>query len=152
MTSGETVTGVRTPTGALTATPRNEAVEYTLNESLRRMMESVRADAIFGAAVEREGVTIIPCVSVQAGFGAGGGAGAGPTPANQATGAPTNQSVGSGIGGGGGARGRPVATIVLSQGHVRVLPVLDITRLAIAAMTTAGFFAAMIAWRARARS
>ena len=50
-------------------------------------------------------------------------------------------SGGSGIGGGGGAQGRPVAVIVVLQGRARVMPVVDVTKLMIAALTTLGFVA-----------
>lgn len=138
--------------GLVTEAMRNEAVERTLNESLRRMMDSVRPDGIFGATVERDGVTIIPCAEVWSSFGVGGGSGFGP--ANQARPAAAEggeaaagqamPSGGSGGGGGGGARGRPVAVIVTSEGKTRVLPVVDVTKLMIATMTTVGFVAFLV--------
>jgi uncharacterized spore protein YtfJ len=135
---------------------RAGAVGRTLDDGLRRMMDSVRPEGIFGPAVERDGVTVIPCAEVSAGFGMGGGGGFGPAPANQsgpgaASGAvgaqPSDGAVtaaGSGMGGGGGATGRPVAMIVISQGQARVQPVVDVTKLAIAALTTLGFSAFMV--------
>ncbi len=51
---------------------------------------------------------------------------------------------GFGFGGGGGAVGRPVAAIVIGPDGVKVRPVVDVTKIAIAAMTTwAGMFLAM---------
>ena len=50
-------------------------------------------------------------------------------------------SSGEGMGGGGAGRGRPVAVIVIGQDGVRVQPVPDVTRLALAGMTTVGFMA-----------
>lgn len=122
-----------------------EASENTLNDSLRRMIESVRPDAIFGAPIEREGVTIIPCSEVMTGFGMGGGSGYAPAPtssaseAEHATTPASGPSSGGGIGGGGGAQGRPVAVVVVAQGHARVLPVVDATKFLIAGLTTLGF-------------
>lgn len=127
------------------AAPSTQASEQTLNDSLRRMIESVRPEAIFGAPVEREGVTIIPCSEVMTGFGMGGGSGYGPAPTptgREAASATTPASVptgGGGIGGGGGAQGRPVAVVVIAQGKARVLPVVDATKFLIAGLTTLGF-------------
>jgi uncharacterized spore protein YtfJ len=128
----------REQTGGVIAT---EAPERTLNDALRRMIESVRPEAIFGAPIEREGVTIIPCAEVMTGFGMGGGTGYGPASMPTAS-AATPASVptgGGGIGGGGGAQGRPVAVVVIAQGRARVLPVVDATKFLIAGLTTLGF-------------
>jgi uncharacterized spore protein YtfJ len=126
-----------------TEVPQEQAAERTLNDSLRRMFDGVRSEAVFGSPVERQGATLIPCSEVAMVFGMGGGSGFGPSttsqieratrPADGATGG------GGGIGGGGGARGRPVAVVVVSGGDVRVLPVLDITKFMLAVLTTAGF-------------
>ncbi|HEU0027073.1 MAG TPA: spore germination protein GerW family protein [Ktedonobacterales bacterium] len=138
--------------GMVSEALRNEAVERTLNESLRRMLESVRPEGIFGATVERDGVTLIPCAEVWSSFGVGGGSGFGPATANRARAAEGGEAVsgqptasgGSGGGGGGGARGRPVAVVVTSEGKTRVVPVVDVTKLMVAGMTTLGFVAFMI--------
>jgi uncharacterized spore protein YtfJ len=126
-----------------TEVPQEQAAERTLNDSLCRMFDSVRPEAVFGSPIERQGATLIPCSEVVMGFGMGGGSGFGPIttgqtervtrPADGATGG------GSGIGGGGGAQGRPVAVVVISGGDVRVLPILDMTKFMLAALTTAGF-------------
>src|SRR5262249_58436772 len=60
-------------------------------------------------------------------------------------------SGGGGVGGGGGAQGRPVAMVVVSHGEVRVLPVVDVTKLTLAALTTVGF-AGLWALQALART
>lgn len=130
---------------ATTEVPQELAAERTLNDSLRRMIDSVRVEAIFGSPIEREGVTIIPCSEVMAGFGMGGGSGVGPATTGQTEHATTPSegatASGGGIGGGGGAQGRPVAVVSISQGGARVLPVVDVTKFLLAAMTTAGFLA-----------
>jgi uncharacterized spore protein YtfJ len=154
MTMNTTMTATGEQTGGqLTQAPRNEAVERTLQDALRRMMDSVRPESIFGAVIERDGVAVIPCAEVSAGFGMGGGAGVGPAPANQpqsaATGEtagaqPTATAGGSGMGGGGGAMGRPVAMIVIAEGRARVTPVVDVTKVALAALTTLGFSAFLV--------
>jgi uncharacterized spore protein YtfJ len=126
-----------------TEVPQEQTAERTLNDSLRRMFDSVRSEAVFGSPIERQGATLIPCSEVMMGFGMGGGSGFGPVttreteratrPADGAT------NGGGGFGGGGGARGRPVAVVVVSGGDIRVLPVLDRTKVMLAVLTTAGF-------------
>jgi uncharacterized spore protein YtfJ len=126
---------------------QDQAAERTLSDSLARMIDRVGAGAIFGAPVEREGVTIIPCSEVMIGFGMGGGSGFGPATTGSAERAtePTEganvATGGGGIGGGGGAQGRPVAIVAISEGKARVLPVVDVTKFMLAALTSAGFVA-----------
>jgi uncharacterized spore protein YtfJ len=164
-TMGERLGSGEQTRGLVAEALRNDTVDRALNESLRRMMDSVRPDGIFGAAVERDGVTLIPCAEVRSSFGVGGGSGIGPAPANQAkaaqggeaTGAEATSgqpaaSGGAGGGGGGAARGRPVAVVVTSEGKTRVLPVVDVTKLMVAGMTTLGFVAFMIGQMVVARS
>jgi len=88
---------------------------------VERMAERVGAKAsvraVFGDAVERDGITVIPVARVRWGFG--GGAGRGPIavgPGIDADGAPTPSSIdegmsGSGSGGGGGATADPIGYI-----------------------------------------
>src|SRR5262249_7983560 len=79
------------------------------------------------------------------GMGMGGGGGRGRTGATE-TERETSAGEGEGVGGGGGGRGRPVAAIVISRDGVRVEPILDITKGALAGITTCGF---MGFWLAR---
>jgi hypothetical protein len=53
---------------------------------------------------------------------------------------------GGGLGGGGGMHARPVAAIVISGGAVRVQPIYDTTKVALAGLATAGF---MTVWLVR---
>jgi uncharacterized spore protein YtfJ len=126
-----------------TQQPQEQAPERTLNDSLRRMFDSVRSEAVFGSPIERQGATLIPCSEVVTGFGMGGGSGFGPGTSGQTERASRTADGatggGSGMGGGGGAQGRPVAMVVISGGDVRVLPILDMTKFMLAALTTAGF-------------
>ncbi len=147
-TTSERLAGSEQAQGLVKEAPRSEALERTLSDSLRRMMDSVRPDGIFGSVVEREGVAVIPCTEITASFGIGGGSGVGPAPARQgqtsAAGAETVMPGGGGVGGGGGARGRPVPVVVMSHGKTRVLPVVDVTRFMLAAMATTGIIAFLL--------
>jgi len=75
------------------------------------------------------------------GFGMGGGKDQG-------------ANVGGGGGGGGGGRAfaRPVAAIVVTPNGVRVKPIVDVTKIALAALTAFGFMFAMVARMSRRRA
>lgn len=133
-------------------TSGTSASAATVEHALREAMATVRADSIFGQPVERGGTTVIPCAEVVIGMGLGGGGGSAPAAQSQGAGEVTGDqraAGGEGYGGGGGGRGRPVAVIVVTADGVRVQPVLDVTRLALAGMTTGAF---MAFWLARLAS
>ena len=113
-----------------------------LEHNTSRLLEGARVDAVFGHPVERGEATVIPCAEVFAGFGMGFGSGT-------STGESAAQAGGQGGGMGGGARGRPVAVVIIAQDGVRVEPVVDVTKLALAGLTTMGF---TLAWLARLSS
>ena len=116
-----------------------------LQQTLREAIETVRADAVFGRPIERGETIVIPCAEVMVGMGMGGGGGRGRTSATESE-RETSAGEGEGVGGGGGGRGRPVAAIVVSRDGVRVEPILDITKVALAGITTGAF---MVFWLAR---
>lgn len=106
---------------------------------MSRLMETAKAEAVFGKPVERGETVVIPCSEVMAGVGMGGGSGSSPDQQGR-------QSEGSGLGTGGGARARPVAAIIITAEGVRVEPIVDATKIALAAFTTFGF---IFAWLVR---
>lgn len=73
---------------------------------------SAAASKIFGEAVERDGVTIVPVGRTRWGFGGGGGQEKG-----------GRGSAGSG--GGGGATVRPIGFIEIRDGHARFRRIVD---------------------------
>jgi len=99
-------------------------------QALSKLAITASADAIFGEPVVNGDTTVIPCSEVVIGMGMGSGGG--PVDEN---GKPT----GSGSGGGGGARSRPVAAIIITQDGVRVEPILDLTKIVLASLTTGAF-------------
>jgi uncharacterized spore protein YtfJ len=113
--------------------PTTETVEQVLG----RLASTARADTIFGEPVERGDITVIPCSEVAVGLGMGSGSGPVDAQGNKA---------GGGSGGGGGASGRPIAVIVISKDRVRVEPVLDLTKVVLAAFSTGAF---LLFWVAR---
>ena len=96
-----------------------------------RFQAVASVDAVYGEPVEKDDVLIIPAAEVASmmGFGVGSG---------------PNPSQGSGGGGGGWNFARPVALIVASREGVQVQPVVDVTKVAIAALTTFGFMASLV--------
>lgn len=137
MTGATSVTGRpngRNERTLTTPTAPPDAVRQTLG----RLLETVGAGSVFAAPVVREDVTVIPCAEVMIGLGMGQGSGTGM--ANNSTG----QSEGSGAGGGGGGTSRPVAAIVIARGQVRVEPIVDATKVALAGITAFAFMGATL--------
>ena len=95
----------------------------------RAVGKRAQASAVFGEAVQREGVTVIPVARARFGFGGGGGTG----PAEE-------QGQGSGSGGGGGGAVSPVGFIEIRDGGAsfkRILTPMDLLPLAAAAAIVA---------------
>lgn len=93
------------------------------------MQGKVDVRTVFGDAIELDGRRVIPVASVQYGFGMGGGSG----PAKSEGDAP------GGGGGGGGMRVEPVALIDITDGKLKVEPIVNVTRLATMAMILAAW-------------
>jgi len=108
-----------------TRTPTASTLEHTLSQ----FSQVARAEAVFGQPIERGDYTVIPCAKVSVGLGLGGGSR--PMVKGEQR---KEQGQGEGVGGGGNAKGRPMAVIIVSQGGVRVQPIVDVTRIAVASM------------------
>lgn len=115
------------------------AVENTIDTFL----DAATVDAVYGEPIQNGDTLIIPAAEVLSvlGFGVGIGSGYGSGGQDESEG----QGGGSGGGGGGGGRvlARPVAVVIASPEGVRVEPVLDVTKVALAALTAFGFMVAM---------
>jgi len=112
-------------TGASTETDTSRVAE--------RLAELVGGSAgaakIFGDAVERDGVTIVPVGRIRWGFGGGGGHEKGGTePGGEGS---------SGSGGGGGATVRPIGFIEISDGRARFRRIVDPSTVAAVLCTVA---------------
>jgi uncharacterized spore protein YtfJ len=92
---------------------------------------------VFGTPIVQGERTVVVASEVAIGVGAGAGFGSG----NEA--ADAGESIGGGGGGGGYSFGRPVAVIEIEPEGVRVTPIVDSTKIAVAVFTTVGamFFA-----------
>lgn len=122
------------------ATEAEQALDIVQN-TMETFLDSATVDAVYGDPVENGDTLVIPTAEVLAvmAFGVGGGSGT-----NAVVGEQANRGAGSGGGGGGRVLSRPVAVIVASPEGVRVEPVVDVTKISMAALTAFGFVAAMI--------
>jgi uncharacterized spore protein YtfJ len=105
---------------------------------------AARPGAVYGQPVGSGRYTVITAAEVTSGGGFGMGLGLGPPSRPGRKAAPTaaaaqpedRQTGGAGgLGGGGGAMGRPVAIIAIGPDGVRVKPVVDVTKVALAGLT-----------------
>jgi uncharacterized spore protein YtfJ len=110
----------------------------TVQTTLDKFLTAANVEAVYGPAVSQGENMVIPAAEVLSvvGFGVGMGGGQG-----------SNQAEGTGSGGGGGGGGRvlarPVAAIIMSPRGVRVEPIVDVTKIALAVFTTVGFMVTM---------
>ena len=105
------------------------------NELIGRLFDVAQPRAVFSEPVSNGPYTVITAAEVTVGMGAGYGGGGGVGSDDE-----QGQTTGSGFGGGGGGGGstlaRPVAAIIIEPEGVRVEPIMDPTKIAIAFFTT----------------
>jgi uncharacterized spore protein YtfJ len=107
-------------------------------ELMDRVYSAAHVRAVYSEPVQSGSYTVITASEVMAGGGFGIGQGFGPTPPEpQTADADTSQPTGGGGGGGGGggSMGRPVAVVLIGPQGVEVRPVVDVTKIALAALT-----------------
>jgi uncharacterized spore protein YtfJ len=127
----------------------SEAQQFigNFNDTMSQFLAAASVDAVYGEPLHDGETTVIPCAEVLSIAGFGGGYGTGtPSQGAQSEGAESQggQPLGTPVGGGGGGGGgwvlsRPVAVIEISPNGVTVKPIIDVTKLGIAAITTWGF-------------
>lgn len=139
---------------AIDAATRNQAEGMN---TLDKLFAVTRPGAVHSEPVHAEGQTVITLseISVGMGFGYGIGEGGGPaqgTDAQKESASDSELAGGAGGGGGGGgfSAGRPVAIVSINSNGVRVKPVVDVTKLGIAAITAFGAMAMLMARMNRA--
>lgn len=138
-------------------TQRGFETAQTVLDKLDRLFDAANPEAVFAAPVSAEGRTVITAAEVLVWAGAGGGGGGGTsqptaeTPAaetvetteERAASGP-NEGYGIGVGGGGSTLARPVAVIIMDSQGVRVEPIVDVTKIALAALTALGSMVFML--------
>ncbi len=107
-------------------------------------------EAAYGTPLKVGDTLVIPAAEVISAMGFGLGSGGADSEEENAPGESSSAS-GSGGGGGGWAQSRPVAVIIASPDGVQIKPVIDTTKLALAALTTAGFMVGMLVRMTRPR-
>jgi len=99
------------------------------NQLLDRIKQSARVELAYGESRVVGDKTIIPIALVSYVFGGGSGSGVGPSGHNG-----HSEGVGIGGGGGGGVRVQPVAVLEVTEDDTRLMPIIDWSRLATAAI------------------
>lgn len=119
--------------------PNQEAA----NDLLQRLFTAAQPEAVFGEPVTNGEYTAITASEVSVGLGVGYGGGGGGSPQTE-NGEEPGMGVGIGGGGGGGTAARPVAVVEIGPHGVRVEPIVDPTKIALAFFTAAGSMALML--------
>jgi uncharacterized spore protein YtfJ len=120
--------------------------------TMEKFLSAASVSAVYGEPIKSGDALIIPTAEVLSGLGFGIGAGVGNNAVKDEEGKPTQNSGGGGGGGGGGrVLSRPVAVIIASPEGVRVEPVVDVTKVALAALTAGGFILGMLLRMLRGR-
>ncbi|HEY9088057.1 MAG TPA: spore germination protein GerW family protein [Anaerolineaceae bacterium] len=129
------------PSGPADIFNLNAMADFTQG-AVDRFLDAAAVDAVYGEPVVHEGQMIIPTAEVISVLGVGYGGGGGSSESETENKGP---DYGSGGGGGGGGRifSRPAAIIVADASGVRVEPVVDVTKLGLAALTAFGFMIGM---------
>jgi uncharacterized spore protein YtfJ len=117
---------------------------------LDKLVDVAQPGTVYGAPVTVGEHTVITAseVSVGMGFGWGGGSKAKP---ELAQGEAESDIGAGGGGGGGGSSGRPVAVIKIGPQGVEVTPVIDMTKIGLALLTTLGTMALTLGRMRRGR-
>lgn len=106
-----------------------------------KFFSAAQPGVVFGEPIAKGEYTIITAGEVMAGGGFGYGRGPVPQPEDGSAEAQRQEPMGSGGGGGGGSTGRPVAVIVIGPEGVKIEPVFDLTKIALAGITAWGAMA-----------
>jgi len=131
------------PTISDDITSPTQAIDAVQN-TLTQFLDTANVNRVYGAPIRRGDVTIIPTAEVLVGLGFGVGAGSGTSPEQEGDGSGVSGGSGGGGGGGGRTLSRPAAVVIISPDGVRVEPVVDTTKVALAAITAGGFMLATL--------
>ena len=135
-----------------------EKREAQLSTVWEKIYAAAQPGAVYSEPVTAGNYTVITASEIAAGggFASGVGFGSPTTPPQQqgeTTGPeaqPTNGG-GGGMGGGGGSSGRPVAIIIIGPDGVTIKPVVDVTKIALAAVTAWGTMLLLVSRMRKAR-
>lgn len=135
-----------------------EKREEQIASVLEKIYAAARSGAVYSEPVTSGNYTVITASEIAAGggFGSGFSFGSPTTPPKQygetsEPQAPLTNGGAGGIGGGGGSSGRPVAIVIIGPDSVRVEPVVDVTKIALAALTVCGTMVMLLRRMRKAR-
>ncbi|MCH7610639.1 MAG: hypothetical protein J4N76_03130 [Chloroflexi bacterium] len=114
--------------------PDIDRMNAVVQDTMSKLIDAADVDKVYGPPIAQGDVVVIPASEnlTLLGFGVGGGAG-------------TDSNGNGAIGGGGGRTlSRPVAIIVVTPEGAYVEPIMDPTKVALAAITAAGFMFGMM--------
>lgn len=111
----------------------------TVHDTMSQLLAAGDVEAVYGEPIKNGDTYVIPAAEVLSGAAFGFGQGRG------------NEGSGGGGGGGGRVFSRPVAAIVLTPDGAYVEPVIDVTKLALAGVTAAGFMLSLLMRMRRGR-
>jgi uncharacterized spore protein YtfJ len=119
-----------------------EAGLEMFQDTMEEFLAAADVRVVYGEPIQHDDTIIIPTAEVLCGLGFGVGSGRGSNTEEDSD----KPASGSASGGGGGGRilSRPVAVVVASPEGVRVEPVVDITKIALAGLTALGFMVGMM--------
>jgi len=123
--------------------PETAGMDKGLNymqDSIDAFLKKTGVEAVYGPPVKDGDTLVIPMAEVLSTVGFGLGYSGGMTK----PGVELDNTNGLGGGGGGYGFSRPVAVIISSPQGVRVEPVVDVTKLGLAALTVFGFMFSMM--------
>jgi uncharacterized spore protein YtfJ len=123
-----------------TQTPGIDAIKDTMD----KFIATGNVDSVYGRQIRHGDTIIIPSAEVLTGMGFGLGSGGGRGPIEVEDTEETASGFGGGGGGGGRILSRPVAVVISSPEGVRVEPVIDVTKIGLAALTASGFMFGMM--------
>jgi len=111
-----------------------------IEDAMDKFIATADVEKVYGKPIKNGDTVIVPTAEILCamGFGVGNGSG------DQMDGEGGNRGEGGGGGGGGRVLSRPVAIIIASPEGVRVEPIIDPTKIALAALTAAGFVISML--------
>jgi len=113
-----------------------------IDKTMEKFLDAANVDHVYGEAVKYGDTVVIPAAEVVSVAAFGIGIGSGNTEGAE-QGEVDGGTAGAG-GGGGRVFSRPVAVIVASPEGIRVEPVIDPTKVLLAALTTFGFMFSML--------
>ncbi|HTH72534.1 MAG TPA: spore germination protein GerW family protein [Candidatus Pristimantibacillus sp.] len=97
-----------------------------------RVKDTANVKVVFGEPVTAAGVTIIPVATVKVAGGGGGGKGRGKLPAENAEALETGMGLGLQV------SAKPLGYIEVKDGAARLVPIVDVTKVAVVGLVAAG--------------